>query len=386
MTALAATAGIVIDNARLFAEVEARNAWNVAAGEVTQAFLSGEPLDALRDLVSRVEQLSAPTLVCIFASENDSDVAEVVAASGHGASTLQGTLQPLDSQLRGGDSGGSVAFMVERVSGEWCRAGGLTAGPALIAPLAINERQRMLLVATRDADSPSYTSFDLERVASIASRSAIGLRLATARRDHQRMVRLEDRSRIARNLHDHVIQQLFAAGLELQILQASVDSDNARRIDTIVSLLDDAIAQIRTVVLALSERRGAHVGVRQRIIDVADQLGDALAQPASLAFSGPVDLVVDAELADDVVAFVRESLSNVVRHAHATSTSIVISASFDTLTVVVEDDGIGIGRATRRSGLQNGAERAEQYGGTLVIESGAEGTRLCWSVPIETEA
>ncbi|MGO4103686.1 sensor histidine kinase [Leifsonia sp. YAF41] len=249
-----------------------------------------------------------------------------------------------------------------------------------------DDESTILLVAVREHGSPSYTRFDLEGVSALADQAAVAMKLATARADRQRMLLLEDRARISRNLHDHVIQQLFAAGLDLQSIESTVEEeDTVRRIEATVTMLDNAIAQIRTIVFALSHRPGSDETVRRRLIELTDQLSNVLGRPVGLSFSGPLDLVVGPELSDDVVAFVRESLTNVVRHAHAKSASIVVSVSLDTLTVVVEDDGIGIGDATRRSGLQNGAMRAEQYGGGLEITSGETGTRLTWSIPLRHE-
>lgn len=386
LTALAATAGFAIDNARLFAVTEARQAWSAASAAVTRALLSGEPRDALRELIVHVERQSDSHLVCVLGCETPSDSANVIVARGLHAADLEGTVQSLNGQLINASSASARASITESLGGDVFSASGWMPGPALIVPLRTDDESTILLVAVREHGSPSYTRFDLEGVSALADQAAVAMKLATARADRQRMLLLEDRARISRNLHDHVIQQLFAAGLDLQSIESTVEEeDTVRRIEATVTMLDNAIAQIRTIVFALSHRPGSDETVRRRLIELTDQLSNVLGRPVGLSFSGPLDLVVGPELSDDVVAFVRESLTNVVRHAHAKSASIVVSVSLDTLTVVVEDDGIGIGDATRRSGLQNGAMRAEQYGGGLEITSGETGTRLTWSIPLRHE-
>ena len=387
VSALAATAGIAIDNARLFAETEARQAWSAATADITRALLSGESHDALCELVDHVERLSGSNLVCVLGSEEDPASVNVLVARGsRAAAGLEGSRLPLNSPLLCTALENRQPVMTDSLGGDLFTSTAWVPGPALIVPLRFGDEPPILLVAVRDQGSPAYSPFELERVSSSAAQVAIAMELSASRSDRQRMLLLEDRTRIARNLHDHVIQQLFAAGLELQSIETTIDEEHTRqRLDGTVTMLDDAIGQIRTIIFALSQRRGSEVSVRHRLIGLADQLSVGLARPASLSFSGPLDLVVGAELADDVVAFVGESLTNVARHAHAASTSIVVSASLDSLTVVVEDDGVGIGDATRRSGLQNGADRAELHGGTLEIESGNGGTRLTWSVPLVKE-
>jgi signal transduction histidine kinase len=146
---------------------------------------------------------------------------------------------------------------------------------------------------------------------------------------------LEDRTRIARDLHDHVIQQLFGAGLELQSVQAELGGGRiASRIDSTVGILDEAIAQIRTIIFALSHRAGTGTGLRHRLIDMADRLSAGLACPATFAFSGPVDMVVTNDLAEDVIAFIGEGLTNIARHAHATTASVSVTAAVHRLTVM----------------------------------------------------
>ncbi|MFF1635303.1 GAF domain-containing protein [Leifsonia sp. NPDC058248] len=380
--ALAATAGFAIDNARLFAETEARQAWSAASAGVTSALLSGETAEALVELVDHVERLTKSGLVCVLSAGRNPGSVDVLVARGSRSTGLDGTELPLDSDLLRGAIESSQPQRVESLDGVSFRSGSWTPGPALIVPLRTVDDSTSILVALREQGAPSYTTFDLERVADIAGQAGLAMELARSRADRQRILLLEDRTRIARDLHDHVIQQLFAAGLELQSIEAELGPGRiADRVEGTVDTLDQAISQIRTIIFALSHS-GPSSGVRHQLIDLADQLSAGLAHPATVAFAGPLDLVVTGELVDDVVGFIREALTNVVRHAQATSAAVSVTAVIDSVTVIVEDDGVGLQGATRRSGLRNVAERAERHGGTLVVESSGRGTRLTWAVPV----
>ncbi|MEO7017253.1 MAG: GAF domain-containing sensor histidine kinase [Leifsonia sp.] len=380
--ALAATAGFAIDNARLFAETQARQAWSAASAEVTSALLSGDAGDALVELVEHVEQLANSDAVLVLTAERDArDVTVLLARGAHGAE-FDGSVHALDSALLRGAIESSQPQRVELFDGDSFRTGSWDPGPALIVPLQTADEVGSVLVAMRGVGENPFSVFELERVADIAGQAGLAMELANARADRQRMLLLEDRTRIARDLHDHVIQQLFAAGLELQGIEAELGAGRlAARIDSTVGSLDEAIAQIRTIIFALSHRGGPGTGLRHRLIELADRVSGGLAHPATFVFSGPVDLAVSNDVADDAVAFIGEALTNVARHARATNTSVAVTAVADLLTVVVEDDGVGIGTTTRRSGLRNITERAESHGGTLSIESGGTGTRLTWTVP-----
>jgi signal transduction histidine kinase len=122
--------------------------------------------------------------------------------------------------------------------------------------------------------------------------------------------------------------------------------------------------------------------VRNRILDLADEIAPGLARPATVGFSGPVDLVVVGDLADDVSAVVREGLTNAARHAHAEHVSVALAVDDSSVILSIQDDGVGLGGSTRRSGLRNGLERATNRGGTMTIEPAHPGTRLVWCVPI----
>ncbi|WP_158867397.1 GAF domain-containing sensor histidine kinase [Leifsonia sp. AG29] len=380
--ALAATAGFAIDNARLFAETAARQAWSASAAEMTATILGGDGSDALPELVSRVEQLTGAGLVVVLDVDLEHESAHEVARSeqaqseaGFGEATLH------NDQLRASIES-SQPKRVDDV-GDLDGPTGRSAGAALIVPFDGRSSRPHVLLALRDQGAPPFSGFDLERTVAFTRQAEIAMELAGARADRQRMLLLEDRARIARDLHDHVIQQLFGAGLELQSLESLLDDPAAvERIDGTVRSLDDAIAQIRTIIFALSRPRDDDAGLRHRLLDIVQEVGGSLPEPATLSFAGPVDAVADDRVADDIAAFVREGLTNVVRHAGARSASVAAKASPEEITVSIVDDGHGIGETTRRSGLGNIAERARQHDGVLEVDSDERGTRLCLRLPL----
>ena len=252
-------------------------------------------------------------------------------------------------------------------------------------PLISSGRAEGVLLVARMAGGPRFAPSDLEMAADFAGQASLAMQLARARASEQRMLLLEDRGRIARDLHDHVIQQLFGTGLELQSVAGSIESPVDReRILRSVTNLDTAVTQIRTVIFALSAREDTRDSVRHRIIDLANDLASGLQKTPTVAFTGPVDLVITGSLADDVVAVTREALSNAARHANAEQTGVTLDVADGMIHLVISDNGGGITDPSRRSGLANLEERATARGGSFVVDTGAGGTRVGWSVPIES--
>ena len=230
-----------------------------------------------------------------------------------------------------------------------------------------------------------FSRADLEMAADFAGQASVAMELARATEDEQRMVLLEDRSRIARDLHDHVIQQLFGTGLELQsVLGAIGPGVEADRIEGAITSLDIAIAQIRTAVFALSSSRAAGRDLaRHRIIDVVSAVSSGFPRTPRVEFGGPVDLVITDDLADDVTAVARELLANTAKHANADNVSVKVVVQDGLIIVEVSDDGVGVScPPDRQSGLANLARRAELRGGVFRIGSGQGATLAHWSVPV----
>ncbi len=214
-----------------------------------------------------------------------------------------------------------------------------------------------------------------------AGQAALAIELSKARVARERLLLAEDRERIARDLHDLVIQRLFATGMTLQTLQQFTgDEVLADRLRKATDELDATIREIRTTIFDLEEAPGSAEGVRGQLLRLVTAATTSLGFHPSLQFEGPVDLV-DEGVRHHVLAVTREALSNVARHAQASSVSVLVVAR-EGFTVVVEDDGIGLPERRDESGLANIRGRAADLGGELVLENRAEGgARMVWRVP-----
>ena len=196
---------------------------------------------------------------------------------------------------------------------------------------------------------------------------------------------LEDRARIARDLHDHVIQQLFAAGMTVQGVASGVgDGPEADMLDKVNDLIDEAIGQIRTSIFHLRPSPLSAGSLRSAVLEVLAEVRPILGPAATVRFEGPIDSVSDAEVVLDVRAVLREALTNVARHGGAEKVTTTVQATSRWLAVVVADDGRGMGAPERRSGLANLEKRAQARGGTLMVSAPPQGsgTVLTWRVPL----
>lgn len=204
--------------------------------------------------------------------------------------------------------------------------------------------------------------------------------LAAAR---QRVMLAEDHERIARDLHDTVIQRLFAAGLSLQSVLPIVPDAAKVKIERIIDDQDDAIRELRTAIFGLSSKRSAGRTIRVVVNQLVDDASRVLGFRPTLHFNGVLDSI-DEEVTNEVAAIVRESLSNVARHAQANKVEVSLSHIGERLAVVVADDGEGIPSSHRLgSGLLNMHDRAARLHGSCTVTSGeGTGTTVRWQVPV----
>ncbi len=259
-------------------------------------------------------------------------------------------------------------------------------GPAIWVPLrASGDVVGTLSVARRSGAEP-FSEAELELVLLFAAQAGVILEIDRSRDDVRRLSILEDQERIARDLHDTVIQRLFATGLSLQGLTRLTSEPVSGRLASAIDDLDATIRQIRTVIFGLERPVGRELnGLRGRILDLAVEAARVLGFDPRVTFSGPIDTVVDVGTADEVVAVLREALSNVSRHAAARE--VVIDAGTDgaAFTLTVTDDGVGLGDGGGASGhgVENMLARAARRGGTAEIGTRPEGgVRVRWSVPL----
>jgi len=387
ITALAATAGIAIDNARLLDESRGRQRWSVALADVTSALLAEGVNDVLAVTADRLATTIDADLVCVLVRGTEDGTLLVESARGTGADLIQGKLYPAEGTVAG------VALdtdeITESVDGSMGDGAGWQPGlgPTIGIPLRADGRSLGVITLSRATGTPRYSTFDVEMAAEFAAQAGIAIELTRARLDRQRLALVDERSRIARDLHDRVIQRLYGTGLVLQALAVKVP-DHETLIHDQVEAIDGAIAEIRTAVFALSQQRGLGTSsVRHRLLGVVNELSPRLPGTPRITFGGAVDLLVRDDLADDVVAVVRELLANVARHASAQSVDVDVLAGGEEVVVTVDDDGVGMPeRSTRASGTANMRERAITHAGTFTLEHRATGgTRARWigRLPLE---
>lgn len=387
VVALAATAGVAIENARLFAETRRRQAWSAASAEFTSNLLAPENGSAIGSLADRILELSDADLVWIMLQADDPSELVVDTARGLDSEAIQGFSVAVNGSLALAVlESGQPSRVDDGTEVRLALSDGRSLGPAMAVPITTAGLVQGVLLVSRMPGSRRFTPSDLEMAADFADQASVAMELEAARADRQRMVVFEDRGRIARDLHDHVIQQLFGTGLELQSIAGSLPmGPESDRILQSVTNLDASISQIRTIIFALSAHsEDVRVTVRHSIIDLANELASALDSTPTVTFSGPVDLIVTGDLADDVLAVAREALVNIVKHAAATRASVVLSVRGGEVHLEIADDGHGLTATRRRSGIANLEERAVRRGGTFALESDSAGTRLFWQVPYET--
>ncbi|REH35260.1 histidine kinase/DNA gyrase B/HSP90-like ATPase [Kutzneria buriramensis] len=386
--ALATAAGVAVENARLFEQSRRRQRWLEASSEVRAELLAGcTATDALQMVARRVRELAEADHALILLVDEEADVLRVHSYAGPGGSALVGR------QLT---DGGSVLAAITRdgvprlipdlaeaLGGE-LGADAAEFGPAVAVALRSAGGATGVLIALRDKGSPSLEPAEVPLLSSFADQAAVAIEFAEKQRTQWLLAVLADRDRIARDLHDHVIQRLFATGLGLQgTLRRAADLDVRARIQKAVEQLDETVREIRTSIFDLhTSGSNGMEGLRRRLLDtVAELTADASPTP-SVRISGAVDTLVPPSVAEHADAVVREAVSNALRHARATELTLAVDAGED-LVIRVGDDGIGIPSDVRRSGLANLAERARACRGTLdVVARESGGTLLTWRVPL----
>jgi signal transduction histidine kinase len=384
--ALAATAAVAIENARLYESATSRGEWLQAIAAITRGVLSAEPEDAgdSLELIARTSLRIAGADLVTVVLPGGPDELLIEVAVGSGADGLAGTRLPLSGSLSGQVfSTGTPLRQSVGDAGSTSRPD-LDLGPVLAVPLHGSRRVHGVLWAARRRGRSAFGAEEVEMAAGFANQAALAIELAEARAEQQRAVMLDERERIAADLHDHVIQRLFAAGLSLQSTAGTLRAGEAAdRILATVDDLDATIRQIRTSIFQLQQLPQTRApGLRARLLDVATDLTPVLGFEPAVRFSGVID-EVGHDIGEDVLAVVRESLSNVARHARAASAEVDVAATADRLTVDIRDDGIGLGSTDRRSGLDNLRRRADRRDGTFTVEPRKPaGTWLSWSVPL----
>ncbi len=391
LVALAAAAGIAIDNARQYDKSRQQRRWLATTGAVTQLFLEGDDeSSAMRFLAQRTWELSQAqlTMVALYDDDGDLVVRAVQAAEPQdagGSKSALGTAlrkrhwrelvasrEPVLLLTRPGD------LRTDGLTNDVRALGASDAyGPTALLPITVGDDEIGVLAVAWAAASEPFVGDVVPPLAALAQQMGLALVAARGQQDRSRVALLEDRDRIARDMHDHVIQRLFATGLSLQSTSRLAEHPTVRaRLDEAVDNLDAAIKDIRQTIFELHRAKPTRE-LREEIADLVRGSTQTLGFVPDLTIEGRLDSLT-AALEADLVAVVREGLANVVRHAKASSVSVRITIN-GTIQIEVADDGIGVPPTAVQSGLANLRERAESHGGSLSLRARTpRGTALVW--------
>jgi signal transduction histidine kinase len=387
--ALAAAAGVVIENARLYEEAARRQRWLEAAAEITTALLGDVGREDVLQLVAdRAREASEADLSTVTLVDDSSGRLVVEVVSGDVDPACVGTILPADrgvaaAVMRTGEEvvlsltgdGSDREPPLDRedltrvVALPLCADGGLTG---------------VLSLAWADDAANAVPATDTVMPATFAEQAALALQIASARQDKALLAVYEDRDRIGRDLHDLVIQRLFAIGLTLEnAARMAVKPEVATRITTAVDDIDVTIREIRHTIFELGSGRGTLVDLRTELGGIVEEHAVVLGFRPTWHTEGPVDSAVPDEVRPHLLAVLREALTNAARHAKASTVDVTLAVG-DDVVLTVTDDGVGIPEGVHTSGLRNMADRASSAGGrSEVVSEPAGGTTVRWSVPVE---
>ncbi|MFJ4850730.1 MULTISPECIES: GAF domain-containing protein [unclassified Streptomyces] len=392
LSTLAVAAGVAIDNARLYEEARSRQRWLEANAEITASLLSGaEESRVLELIVEHGRRILGADLGAVALPVEGTGDVRMAIATGIDAATHRGLVLPREGSFVGAAMAqGELITSCEvgrdpRVTAGPPRFDGL--GPAVAVPMSTPHGVRGALLLARAQGEPNFTEIETAPLTDFAGSAALAMELAERRRSAEQLARLEDRDRIARDLHDLAIQRLFATGMTLQSAVRFVDHPQAsERLLRAVDDLDETIKIIRSTIFGLRAHDAGpgRKGLRVRVAGEVERAVPTLGFTPALRMEGLIDTDVPAPVAENVVAVLGEALSNTARHAEASSAEVSLVVADGDVTLTVTDDGMGIPDRGRRSGLDNLAERARALGGSFTAGTGAGGGALLrWRVPLD---
>ncbi len=400
VVALAAAVGVVIENARLYEEAARRERWLAATAEITGLLLASSSRDeALRTVAERAREIARADLGCLVLRRSETEL-ELQIVSGQPRGTSQDALVPVEGSLAGLVVSTGESLVVDDVATDprgavdlVGRADWPVLGPAIVVPLRTKSGVQGALTLAWSRDEVShFHEVDVRLPQRFAEQAALALEVDEARHDQERLAVFEDRDRIGRDLHDLVIQRLFAIGLGLENTARMLGErpDLAGRVSTAVDDLDSTIKDIRRSIFALSASQvsgapaaGGSEDVRRTVTELVDRAARTLKFRPTLQLLGPVNAAVTPEVSPHLTAVLGEALSNVVRHAGADEVRVVLDAGHgERVCLTVQDNGRGLPAEVSRSGLRNMDERARSLAGSCTVTSrpGA-GTTVRWEVP-----
>jgi signal transduction histidine kinase len=394
VVALAAAAGVVIENARLYADAAKRQRWLAATAEITSLLLGQAELNtALKGVADRAREVSGAAFSGVSLRKSEDELEVTVLSGSDSAPAGPRRLLPVTGSIPGMVVSSGEPVVIEDLSQDpralMTAVGEHTEeiGPIVLVPLRTADGVAgVLSLAWRRDDDAAFHDLDVELPQRFAEQAALALEIARTRIDQQKLVLFEDRDRIGRDLHDLVIQRLFAVGLTLQNTARMVEqSQAAGRITKAVADIDATIKDIRQSIFALSAPEDTH-DARARIAEVVERAAETLGFRPDVTVNGPINSAAGSDSIDNLVAVLGESLSNAARHGRATAVRVVIDVG-DLMVLTVSDDGRGMPEELGHvGGIQNMRDRAERLGGDFVISSSPSGTVVRWAVPARAQA
>jgi signal transduction histidine kinase len=339
-------------------------------------------------VTQRALEISAADLVVLALPAGDGSQLVIEHAAGDRQEAALGLVLPaagsLSGQVLGSGEPVSVRDFTHDSRAAQAARDRLHLGPAVLVPLGSRGNVRGVLTAGRKPGSPPLPLTAVEVLTAFAGQAGVGLELAEHRHEAERYALIEDRERIARDLHDLVIQRLYATGLSLQGVSARIgDSETGRRVSSAVDALDETIKDIRSAIFSLHAGAIPGESLRARILSAVEEAAATLGFAPRLQMAGLLDSRVPDSAGEHLLSALREALSNAARHSGASQVSVAVEAG-SMLVLTVRDNGTGIRETRRRSGLANMEERAAGLGGTMLTRPAhGGGTEVEWRVPLQ---
>ncbi len=369
--ALATAAGFVIDNARAYARSERRRQWLEASARIAEALQPPVHIaDALREIATGACRVSGALAVAVVQARDEQRT--VAVAEGTHRHEVARLLVDLETAVARCEAEG-MRVVVPAPEG--------FSGTVLLVPLRAHLAAAGVLLVHVDSERAALESEELELLTSFADQASLALDRAEAVADREELLLVTDRDRIARDLHDLVIQRLFATGLQLQGA-GRIASDEVR--DRLSSAVDDLDVTIRDIRSTIFELQHVHSGsLRSDVRGVVKEYVPTLGFTPLVRTTGPLDSAVSRKQAEHLLAVLREALSNVARHAGADAAVVEAGVGSDRLVLAVTDNGAGLLEERDESGLRNVRRRAKELGGAVrLLPEAPHGTRLEWTVPL----
>lgn len=413
VVALAAATAVAVRNYRAFERTQQRERWQRASTAIDYAVLGGaDPGEVLELIAAEARRLSGADVALIALPNSrrrlhlevvDVRNEEVPPDAWSSVDRSRRGLRSDDSHLRevrswlGRECDSENLMMAAFNSGQTMLAPGFVGGPAsseagnwadfgttVAIPMRVPDRSLGVLGLLWDYEFTRFNETSWEVAEAFAAQAAVTLVLAEARQEHERLTVFEDRDRIARDMHDLVVQRVFATGMSLQgsLREEGIPDSVRARIEQAVADLNETIQEIRHTIFELQHTEARHPGVRTRLLREVAQASVLLGFTPGFSAAGPVD-ALRGPATDHLVAALREALSNAARHAHPTVVTATLVVSETEVTLTVVDNGVGLPRqVTRQSGIANLAARADELGGLSSLTNGADGGAVfIWQVP-----